>query len=98
MLVCLGYDLDVLLVCFGYWYFKFNKEVGGVFKSWYIVGEVLDIIIDDINGDGSYIEVDKVIVFDFCEREIIGNWGGLGCYLGMCSIYIDVRGYWVCWD
>ena len=93
-----GYDPDALLVRFGHRHPKLNKEVGGASKSRHIVGEALDITIDDINGDGSYTEADKAIVLDLCEREIIGNRGGLGRYPGTRSIHIDVRGYRARWD
>lgn len=93
-----GYDPDALLVRFGHRHPKLNKEVGGASKSRHIVGEALDITIDDINGDGSYTEADKAIVLDLCEREIIGNQGGLGRYPGTRSIHIDVRGYRARWD
>ena len=93
-----GYDPDALFVRFGHRHPRLNKEVGGASKSRHILGEALDINIDDVNGDGHYTEEDKAIVLDLCEREIIGGRGGLGRYPGTRSIHIDVRGYRARWD
>ncbi|MEL7424599.1 MAG: D-Ala-D-Ala carboxypeptidase family metallohydrolase [Bacteroidota bacterium] len=93
-----GYDPDALVVRFGHRHPRLNKEIGGASKSRHIVGEAIDISIDDVNYDGSYSEEDKAIVLDLCERDIIGKRGGLGRYPGTRSIHIDVRGYRARWD
>lgn len=93
-----GYDPDALTVRFGHRHPVLNKEIGGASKSRHIVGEALDISIDDINRDGSYTDADKEIVLDLCEKEIIGGEGGIGRYPGTRSIHIDVRGYRARWD
>lgn len=93
-----GYNPDALLVRFGHRHPKLNKEAGGASKSRHIVGEALDISIEDIDGDGTYTDADKAIVLDLCEREIIAERGGIGRYPGTRSIHIDVRGHRARWD
>ncbi len=93
-----GYNPDALLVRFGHRHPVLNTEIGGASKSRHIVGEALDISIDDVDGDGRYTDTDKAIVLDLCENDIISDSGGIGRYPGTRSIHIDVRGYRARWD
>lgn len=93
-----GYDPDALEVRFGHRHPVLNQEVGGASKSRHILGEALDINIDDIDGDGRYSETDKEIVLQLCDKQIIADQGGIGRYPGTRSIHIDVRGYRARWD
>lgn len=93
-----GYNPDALVVRFGHRHPVLNAEIGGASKSRHIVGEALDISIDDVDGDGRYTDADKAIVLDLCEKDIIAGSGGIGRYPGTRSIHIDVRGYRARWD
>ena len=63
-----------------------------------IVGEALDLRINDINDDGRRTQADKQIVLDLLEQHIIKDKGGIGKYPGTMSVHFDVRGYKARWD
>lgn len=77
---------------------SYNTQVGGASKSRHINGEAVDLIINDINGDGKYTFDDKKIVIDILENKVIKNTGGIGLYPGTRVVHMDVRGYRARWD
>jgi len=79
-------------------YPKYNKKIGGSSRSTHIKGEAIDISVLDINSDGEADEVDKKIVLDFLEKDIIANKGGIGRYPKTQTIHFDVRGKRARWN
>jgi len=52
---------------------KKNEMVKGAKSSKHIMGQAVDIVINDIDRDGKYTEKDKNIVLDIAERIVIGK-------------------------
>jgi len=75
-----------------------NQQRGGASKSRHIRGEAVDIVVRDVNRDRFENEVDKRIVLELLETEIIGDEGGIGRYPGTMVVHFDVRGYRARWD
>lgn len=94
----LGYNQDGFTVKSGHRTPYRNKKIGGASQSRHIVGEALDLKIEDINNDGEYTPKDKKIVLDLCENHIIRNMGGIGLYPNTNIVHIDVRGYRARWN
>lgn len=93
-----GYNKNAFTIRNGHRYPLYNEKKGGASKSRHIVGGAVDMVIGDINEDGKFTAEDKQIVIDLCEKEIIGNKGGIGKYPGSRTVHIDVRGYKARWD
>lgn len=93
-----GYNRNAFKITHGHRHPSFNQQVGGTSKSRHIAGEAVDMVIGDINNDGKYSKADKAIVLELCEKEIIGNTGGIGRYPDTRTVHIDVRGYQARWD
>lgn len=93
-----GYDGAAFHCNYGYRHPTLNEAVGGAPRSRHIAGDALDLVIDDINRDGLINAEDKDIVLNICEREIIGNKGGIGRYPGTQVVHIDLRGRRARWD
>jgi len=94
----LGYNKEGFDVINGFRHPAYNEKVGGASKSRHILGEALDLRINDINGDGRRTQKDKQIVLDLLEKHIIKDKGGIGRYPGTMSVHFDVRGYKARWD
>ncbi|MEL6669954.1 MAG: hypothetical protein AAFP08_13345, partial [Bacteroidota bacterium] len=77
---------------------KENASAGGASLSRHILGQAIDMLIGDINRDGRYTDIDKQIVLDIANQDIIGDRGGIGRYPGTRTVHIDVRGYRARWD
>lgn len=94
----LGYDGDQLRITYGYRHPARNEKVRGASASRHIAGDAVDFVVQDVNQDGSANLADKDIVLKICERELIGNLGGIGLYPGTQVIHIDLRGKRARWD
>ena len=72
-------------------------------ESRHLIGDAIDFIVFDINGDGSSNSNDVDIVYDILNKQIIKDKGGIGTYKNEKSfinkqmIHIDCRGYWARW-
>jgi len=83
----------------GYRYPSFNKRTGGATYSQHIYGLAIDLYIGDINKDDRFDEKkDKKIVYDYLDKNIIKNTGGLGRYPGGNVVHFDLRGHGARWD
>lgn len=94
----LGYDPDAFCVKEGHRNPIHNAAVGGASRSRHIYGEAVDILVKDINSDGRKDDLDKEIVLQLLESQIIGDEGGIGRYPGTMIVHLDVRGYRARWD
>jgi len=93
-----GWNENGFHVNYGYRHPVLNEAVGGAPVSRHISGDALDLVIDDINGDGKQNSVDKEIVLAICEKTLIANRGGIGRYPGTQVVHIDLRGKRARWD
>ncbi|OPZ98737.1 MAG: Peptidase M15 [Bacteroidetes bacterium ADurb.Bin408] len=83
----------------GYRYPSFNNRTGGATYSQHIYGLAIDIYINDVDKDGYFIEnKDKKIVYDYLDKDIIKNTGGIGRYPGSTVVHFDIRGHKARWD
>ena len=80
---------------------KFN---GAATKSRHLVGEAIDFVVFDINGDGISNGKDVDIAYNLLDKEIIKDEGGIGTYkrennfFNRQMIHIDCRGYRARWN
>ncbi|MFK8163052.1 MAG: D-Ala-D-Ala carboxypeptidase family metallohydrolase [Lewinella sp.] len=93
-----GFDGAAFHCNYGYRHPTLNATVGGASRSRHIAGDAVDLVIEDINQDGQANTADKAIVLDLCERQLIGNLGGIGRYPGTQVVHIDLRGTRARWD
>ncbi len=93
-----GYDYNAFVVSNGYRSPLHNETVGGASQSRHLRGEAVDMTVRDVNQDGAVTALDKEIILDILDSEIIGNAGGLGLYPGTMVVHMDVRGYRARWD
>lgn len=93
-----GYDRDAFWIRHGHRHPQYNLKVGGAPKSRHLRGDAVDLVIKDLNRDGRYTKADKDIVLGLCEKQIIGNQGGIGRYPWSRTVHIDVRGKRARWD
>ena len=93
-----GYNQYGFKIVNGHRHPKYNEKVGGAKLSRHIKGEAVDIEIDDINNDGVSNKIDKDIVLEILENEIIKNEGGIGLYPGTGNVHYDVRGTRARWN
>ena len=94
----LGHDHNGFKITYGHRSPIKNELVKGAKSSKHIMGQAVDIVINDIDRDGKYTEKDKNIVLDIAERIVIGNKGGIGRYPGTRTVHLDVRGSRARWD
>lgn len=94
----LGYNETGFDIVNGFRHPAYNIQVGGASKSRHLLGEALDLRINDINDDGKRTQADKKIVLDLLEKHIIKEEGGIGLYPGTMSVHFDVRGYKARWN
>ncbi|MFK7924174.1 MAG: YcbK family protein [Bacteroidia bacterium] len=92
------YRSDGFVMVNGYRHPAYNKAKGGASRSRHMLGEAVDILIKDINGDGRNNQADKDIVLKILDEKVIANKGGLGRYPGTMSVHFDVRGRRARWD
>ncbi len=82
------------------WHNDFQVKFSGAAKeSRHLIGDAIDFIVFDINGDGNSDSKDVDIVFNILDKIIVKDKGGIGTYKGEKSfiyrqmIHIDCRGY-----
>jgi len=89
--------------------FKWHNKLQVIFngaapKSRHLVGDALDFVVFDINGDGNSDSKDVDIVYTLLDKQIIKDKGGIGTYKGKNNffnrqmIHIDCRGYRSRWN
>ena len=93
-----GLQDEAFVIVNGYRPPAHNIQKGGAKKSRHILGEAVDIYVQDIDGNGWANQKDKNILLDILDKEIVGNSGGLGKYPGTMSVHFDVRGHRARWD
>lgn len=108
MLVCLldlqkelrrkGYRPDAFWIRYAHRPPRLNREVNGVRNSRHILGQAIDLVIEDIDQDGQYTAADKAIVVDILDKRVIKDQGGIGRYPGTRTVHFDTRGYRARWD
>ncbi|MFK7972098.1 MAG: hypothetical protein AB8F95_17145 [Bacteroidia bacterium] len=75
-----------------------TKFGGAVSQSRHLKGEAIDVIILDVNADGTADAKDVDIVFNILDQDIIGNKGGIGTYknnsdfFSQQMVHFDCRG------
>ncbi|PHN03120.1 D-Ala-D-Ala carboxypeptidase family metallohydrolase [Flavilitoribacter nigricans] len=77
---------------------RLNREVNGVGNSRHILGQAVDLVIGDVDGNGRYTGADKAIVLKILEEKVIRDAGGVGRYPGSRTVHFDTRGYRARWD
>lgn len=92
-----GFDKYGFKVRESYRHPRINTARGGASQSQHIEGKAVDLIIEDVNMDGTIDDLDKEIVLNILEG-IVGNEGGMGLYPGTMTIHFDTRGYGARWD
>lgn len=98
LLATQGYNNSAIRINSAYRTHIHNKRVGGARESQHLKGKALDLKIGDINKDGKANSIDKQIVAQILEKEIIKNSGGIGFYPGTMFIHMDVRGHRARWN
>ncbi len=81
------------------------SEFGGAAKkSKHKIGQAIDVIVLDVNDDGSVNSADVNIVHSILDKEIIKDKGGLGTYkngtdfFSRQMVHFDCRGSRARWD
>ena len=92
-----GYDKYGFYVRESHRHPAYNKQRGGASQSQHIYGRAADLVIEDINKNGTVTDHDKQIVLEILE-EIVGDDGGLGLYPGTMTVHVDSRGYGARWN
>ena len=79
--------------------------LGGASKnSRHLRGDALDLIVLDINNDGTADAADVDIVYRILDQELIGDRGGLGTYKNESGffnrqmVHFDLRGHRARWN
>ncbi len=93
-----GYNETGFKIVNGFRHPKYNTEIGGVPKSHHQLGEAIDIVVGDVDDNGIANQIDKSIILDILENEIIKDEGGVGRYIGTMSVHYDTRGYRARWN
>ena len=77
---------------------EYNKMVGGATCSQHQMGTAIDILVGDLNNDGTADKADRSLVYDILENKLIKNKGGIGKYKNHPKlIHFDTRGYRARW-
>lgn len=86
------------------WHNDLLVEFGGAAsKSRHLKGEAIDLIVLDVNRDGSINAKDVDIIYKLLNEKIIKDKGGIGTYkkdktlFGKQMIHFDCRGYKARW-
>lgn len=101
-----GYKSNLLVVCTNrskvenFFYQKISVAAS---KSQHLKDKAIDILVFDVNGDGSINSKDVDMVYDLLDKEIIKDFGGVGTYKNQGSfikqmIHIDCRGTKARWN
>lgn len=102
-----GYNAKLLVVStkrvrfHNYLLVKFSRAAP---KSKHLDGDALDMIVFDVNNDGSSNSKDVDLVYSILDSKIVGNKGGIGTYKNENSFFvrqiirIDCRGYRARWN
>ncbi|MCP4437588.1 MAG: DUF882 domain-containing protein [Aureispira sp.] len=93
-----GYNKYGFSIRYGHRHPSHNYVRGGASKSQHIYGKAIDIIPEDVNNDGEANLIDKGILLDLIDNQIIKGTGGVGRYPGSMSIHYDTRGFKRRWD
>jgi uncharacterized protein YcbK (DUF882 family) len=101
-----GFSTNLLIISTKRFKWHNNIQVkfsGAATESRHLIGDAIDFIVFDINGDGSSNSNDVDIVYDILNKQIIKDKGGIGTYKNEKSfinkqmIHIDCRGYLARW-
>ncbi len=101
-----GFSTNLLIISTKRFKWHNNIQVkfsGAAMESRHLIGDAIDFIVFDINGDGSSNSDDVDIVYDILNKQIIKDKGGIGTYKNEKSfinkqmIHIDCRGYGARW-
>ena len=86
------------------WFNDLLVQYGGAAsKSQHLVGKAVDIVVLDVNGDGSKNSEDVDIIYNILNKKIIRSKGGVGTYknehsfLDRQMVHFDSRGYRARW-
>ncbi len=77
---------------------------GAASQSRHLLGQAIDLIILDINGDGTSDGQDVDIVYDLLDKKIIRDNGGIGVYknergfFNRQMLHLDCRGTRARWS
>jgi len=93
-----GHDAQAFEVREAFRHPKLNADDGGASRSRHIYGEAVDLVIGDIDRDGTADAADKAIVIEILDKRLIRNKGGIGLYPGTQTVHFDVRGHRARWD
>lgn len=93
-----NFQKDAFSINHAFRYPSYNDKIGGAKGSLHTYGMAIDIKIADIDKDGKIEKEDKKIVLDILDKEIIGQYGGIGRYPWSQTIHFDVRGWYARWD
>ena len=72
--------------------------MGGAPISQHIYGKAVDMIVGDLNKDGSANQQDKKLMMEIVDKKIIRSEGGVGFYPGTMTVHMDTRGFYARWD
>ena len=81
-----------------------NKLSGAASRSQHLVGNAIDIIVLDVNQDGTANKKDVDLVYNILNERIIKNKGGIGTYknenefFSRQMIHFDCRGVSARWN
>jgi hypothetical protein len=96
-----GYSVNTIVICAKrpYWINKLLVKYNyAAPKSRHLKGDAIDLLVLDINKDGTADATDIDIVYSILDKEIIRNKGGIGTYkmarfiLNRQMIHFDARG------
>jgi uncharacterized protein YcbK (DUF882 family) len=96
-----GYSVNTIVICAKrpYWINKLLVKYNyAAPKSRHLKGDAIDLLVLDINKDGTVDAADIDIVYSILDKEIIRNKGGIGTYkkarfiLNRQMIHFDARG------
>lgn len=96
-----GYQADMFVLSGRRWKadnWFLTKFGGAVSSSKHLRGEAIDVIVLDINSDGTADAKDVDIVYRILDEEIIGDLGGVGTYkrnsdfFSQQMVHFDCRG------
>ena len=83
---------------------KILNTFGGASRnSRHLHGDAIDVVVLDVNDDGSIDRADVDLVYTLLDRELIGDTGGIGTYKNESDffsrqmIHFDLRGHRARW-
>ncbi|NJO88125.1 MAG: hypothetical protein HC831_03530 [Chloroflexia bacterium] len=80
------------------------KYGNAVSTSRHLKGEAIDILVLDINNDGTADSKDVDLIYNILDKEIVKKQGGIGTYKNQSGfftrqmVHFDCRGYWARWE